>query len=249
MTRIAIRLLFVFIGLLCLSGLGRAAPRFKAIAFDYFVIFDPNSVVPEVEKAFPGKGREFAKAWRAKQFEYCFLRSLTHRYVDFFQVTEDALVYTAEAMELELPEETRKRLTGAYLTLRPWPDSQEALRRLKAAGLRIATVANFSPKMLRANADGAGLTEFFEELLSTDANGSFKPDPHAYELGVQRLKLNKDEILFVAFGGWDAYGAKSFGYTTFWVNRFGLPAEKLGLTPDATSRDMQGLLDFVLGGR
>ena len=47
-----------------------SSPRFKAIAFDYFVIFDPNSVVAVVEKEFPGKGLEFTKAWRAKQFEY-----------------------------------------------------------------------------------------------------------------------------------------------------------------------------------
>ena len=54
----------------------QAAPRFKAVAFDNFVIFNPNSVAPEVEKAFPGKGTEFTKAWRAKQFEYGFLRSI-----------------------------------------------------------------------------------------------------------------------------------------------------------------------------
>ena len=70
------------------------------MAFDYFVIFNPNSVVPEVEKAFPGKGIEFTKAWRAKQFEYGFLRSITGRHADFFKVTEDALVYTAQAMQL-----------------------------------------------------------------------------------------------------------------------------------------------------
>jgi len=59
-------------------------PRFKAVAFDYFVIFDPNSVVPEVEKVFPGKGLEFTKAWRSKQFEYGFLRSITNRHeVDY----------------------------------------------------------------------------------------------------------------------------------------------------------------------
>ncbi len=47
-----------------------AAPHFKAVAFDYFVIFNPNSVVPKIEKVFPGKGPELTKAWRAKQFEY-----------------------------------------------------------------------------------------------------------------------------------------------------------------------------------
>jgi 2-haloacid dehalogenase len=101
--------------------------------------------------------------------------------------------------------------------------------------------------MLRANADGAGVAGLFDELLSTEVNGSFKPEPRAYALGVQKLKLNKDDILFVAFGGWDAYGAKSFGYPTYWVNRFNQPVEELGLSPDATSTDMQGLLKYVLG--
>ncbi len=98
-----------------------AAPRFKAVAFDYFVIFNPNSVIPEVEKAYPGKGAAFTKAWRAKQFEYGFLRSITGRHADFFKVTEDALVYTAEAMKLPLSADVRQRLLGAYLTLQPGP--------------------------------------------------------------------------------------------------------------------------------
>ena len=45
------------------------APRYKAVAFDYFVIFNPDSVVPAVDKVFPGRGAEFTKVWRAKQFE------------------------------------------------------------------------------------------------------------------------------------------------------------------------------------
>jgi 2-haloacid dehalogenase len=225
----------------------RSTPRFKAIAFDYFVIFDPNSVVPEVEKAFPGRGVEFARAWRAKQFEYSFLRSITDRHADFFKVTEDALVYTAEAMNLDLPAETRKRLLNAYLTLKPWPDAVDALRKLKASGVRIITIANFSQKMLRANADGAGITDLFDELLSTEVNGTYKPDPRAYALGMERLKLKKEEILFAAFGGWDAYGAKNFGYTTYWVNRFNLPSEELGIEADKTSNNLEGLLSFVLG--
>ncbi len=92
-------------------------PRFKAVAFDYFVIFDANSIVPEVEKAFPGKSAEFTRLWRAKQFEYCYLRTITGRYADFFAVTEDALVYAAEATQVELKAGVRKRLLDAYLNL------------------------------------------------------------------------------------------------------------------------------------
>ena len=237
---------------LSLLGLGghahaQPAPRFKAVAFDYFVIFDANSVIPEVEKAFPGKGAEFTRLWRAKQFEYCYLRTITGRYADFFAVTEDALVYAAEATHVELKADVRKRLLDAYLNLKLWPDAAEGLRKLKAAGVRIITISVFSTAMLRANAEHAGIADLFDDLLSTEVNQTYKPDPRAYALGMERLHLAKDEIAFAAFGAWDAYGAKSFGYPTFWVNRFNVPAEELGLKADATSSDFQGLLDFVLG--
>lgn len=223
------------------------APRFKAVAFDYFVIFNPNSVVPAAEKIFPGKGLDFVKAWRAKQFEYGFLRSITGNYEDFFKVTEDALDYTIENMNLEATDEQKKNLLNAYLTLEPWPDSVPGLQKLKDAGIKIITIANFSPKMLQANADHAGITSLFDELLSTEVNRTYKPDPNAYALGLERLGLKKEEVVFAAFGGWDAYGAKNFGYPTYWVNRFNLPTEKLNVQADGTSNDFQGLLDFVLG--
>lgn len=224
-----------------------ATPRFKAVAFDYFVVFDANSIIPEVEKVFPGKGAEFARMWRGKQFEYGFLRSITNRHTDFFKVTEDALAYTAKAMKLDLPPGTQKQLLNAYLNLKPWPDAMDALRKLKASGVRVITISNFSQKILRSNADGAGITDLFDELLSTEVNETYKPEPRAYELGMQRLNLKKEEILFAAFGGWDAYGAKSFGYTTYWVNRFNLPVEELGVEADKTSDNLEGLLNFVLG--
>jgi len=221
-------------------------PRFKAVAFDYFVIFNPDSVIPAVEREFPGKGQELAKLWRTKLFEYGFLRSITHDHRDFFKVTEDALVYATEAMKLPLAEDAKQRLLQAWLTLEPWPDAAEALQKLKAAGVKIITIANFSPKMLKDNADHAGITLLFDELLSTEVNRTYKPDANAYELGMKHLDLKKSEIVFAAFGGWDAYGAKKFGYTTFWCNRFHQPLEELGTTPDATSTGISGLLRLVL---
>jgi 2-haloacid dehalogenase len=131
--------------------------------------------------------------------------------------------------------------------LTPWPDAVDALRKLKASGVRIITISNFSESMLRANADYAGITDLFDTLLSTEVNGTYKPDPRAYELGMKQLGLKKEEIVFAAFGGWDAYGAKNFGYPTYWVNRFNLPTEELGIGADGTSNNMEGLLRFVFG--
>lgn len=228
------------------ASAAESTPRFKAVAFDYFVLFNPNSIIPKVEEVFPGKGEAFVKTWRGKQFEYGYLRSITGHHKDFFKVTEDALVYTANAMGLQLTAENKQKLLNAYLQLELWPDAAAALKKLKASGVKIITIANFSQHMLRSNADRAGITELFDELLSTEVNGTYKPDPRAYELGMKRLNLKKEEIVFAAFGGWDAYGAKNFGYNTYWVNRFNLPVEELSIKADRTSNDIQGLVDFVL---
>ena len=229
------------------AGRGAAHAALQSCGIRLFRHFRRELHRSRVEKAFPGKSAEFTRLWRAKQFEYCYLRTITGRYADFFAVTEDALVYAAEAMHLELKADVRKRLLDAYLNLKLWPDAAEGLRKLKAAGVRIITISVFSTAMLRANAEHAGIADLFDDLLSTEVNQTYKPDPRAYALGMERLHLAKDEIAFAAFGAWDAYGAKSFGYPTFWVNRFNVPAEELGLKADATASDFQGLLDFVLG--
>jgi len=220
--------------------------RDAAVAFDYLVLFDPDSVVSAVDGVAPGKGREFTNLWRTRQFEYSWLRAISGRYVDFSAITSDALRYTANAMHVELTAAQKDLLLGAYSRLTPWPDTANALRRLRAADVRVITLANFSPTMLRENAERAGLTPLFDALVSTDSNHTYKPDPRAYQLGVDRLKLDRRDILFAAFGGWDAAGAKSFGYPTVWVNRLKQPLEELDVSPDRTVIDLNGLLDFVL---
>jgi 2-haloacid dehalogenase len=231
------------------QGGDHGSPRFKAVAFDYLVLFNPDSILPEVEREFPGHGSKLIDLWRNRQFEYSWLRSITGRYIDFQAVTEDALVYAARALNLELTREGKQRLLEAYLRLEPWPDTLKTLRSLKKSRVHVIVVANFSPLMLRANADNAGLSPLFDALVSTDDVRRYKPDPRAYQLGVDRLHLAKSDILFAAFGGWDAAGATSFGYPTVWVNRFNQPMEQLGVKPDGTCSNLDCVLEFVLKNR
>lgn len=52
------------------SAGGAPRARFAAVAFDYFVLFNAESVVSTVDHVFPGKGRAFTDIWRTRQFEY-----------------------------------------------------------------------------------------------------------------------------------------------------------------------------------
>lgn len=222
-----------------------AQSAIRAVAFDYFVLFDANSVLPAAEAAFPGKGAELVKLWRGKLFEYNFVSSAAGRHEDFAKLLEASLEYSAEAAKLDLTDDRKHALLDAFRHLKPWPDTVDGLRKLRQSGLRVIALSNLTPAMLRANAESAGFADLFDDFVSTEVNGSFKPEPRAYRLGMEKLDLKKDEILFAAFGGWDAFGAKSFGYRTVWVNRFGLPAERLQPAPDATVKDFDGLLKFV----
>ena len=230
-----------------LSAVGRAAIRrqVKAVAFDGLAIFDSRPVFGLAEALFPGKGTELSNAWRTRQFDYQWLRSLSGRYADFWQTTEDGLVFAANLLQLELMPEKRARLMGAYLELNAWPDVQPALTALKDAGIRLALLSNMTAKMLDAGVKNAGLNSIFEHVLSTDEVKAYKPDPRAYQMGIDAFRLQRTEIAFVAFAGWDAAGAKWFGYPTFWVNRLNLPAEELGVAPDAMGRDLTPLASFV----
>jgi 2-haloacid dehalogenase len=228
-----------------LADAAPSASRLKAVAFDAFPVFNPAPVASRAEAVFPGKGALLGEEWRLRQFEYAWLRCLSGRYVDFWKVTEDALVFAARNLRLELDSGKRDSLMSAFLELVPWPDVIPALTSLRQSGLRLGFVSNFTPRMLEANLDKAGLRPMFEHVVSTDRARTYKPDPNAYRLGTEAFGLRRDEILFVAHAGWDAAGARSFGYPTFWVNRAGAPAEELGAPPDATGPDLSEVVRFV----
>jgi 2-haloacid dehalogenase len=222
-----------------------AKTKIKAIAFDAFPIFDPRPVFARAEELFPGNGIALSDEWRTRQFEYTWLRVVAQRYADFWQVTEDALVFAANKLKLDLSAEKREKLMSGYLNLKAWPDVSPAISALRKSGVKLALLSNLTPRMLQANIKSAGLTGIFEEVISTDRARTFKPAPRAYQLGVESLGLQRNQILFAAFAGWDAAGARLFGYPTFWVNRLKVPAEELDAVPDASGGSLLDLVQFL----
>src|SRR5712691_4154306 len=206
--------------------------KIKAIAFDGFPIFDPRPIFALAEELFPGKGAALSTAWRTRQFEYTWLRTLSRHYVDFWQVTDEALGYAATSLQLDLRPAQRTQLMHAYLTLKAWPEVPSALRSLHEAGIRMAFLSNFTSQMLDAAVKNSGLDGMFEDYLSTDNVQAYKPDPRAYQMGLDAFRLQREAIAFAASAGWDVAGAQWFGYPTFWVNRMHLPVEALGVAPD-----------------
>jgi len=232
-----------------LLGSRRAKTAIRAVAFDGFAIFDATRVAGVAEAIVPGRGRELAAAWRTRLFEYQWLRTLGGRYADFRHTADDALGTSVAALGLQLTADERARLLEAQVSLVPWPDAADAVRALRAAGLRLAFLSNMTEQMLADGARRAGLRDQFELVLSTDRVRAAKPDPRAYGMALDAFGMRREEIAFVAFAPWDAAGATWFGYPTVWMNRASQPAEALDATPALVTHDLAGVVAFATSSR
>jgi 2-haloacid dehalogenase len=214
----------------------------QALVFDaYGTLFDVHSVTRLADSLFPGRGAELSRTWRAKQLEYTWLRSLMGRYDDFAAVTAASLDWALESLGLGAAAKDRAALSQAYRTLAAFPEVRGALERL-GARRPLAILSNGHPDMLDAVVDHNELRVFFgERVLSVHEAGVYKPDPRVYAIATTALELPAEAVGFVSSNGWDAAGAKSFGYQAWWVNRGRAPVERLGSPPDGVVADLAEL--------
>jgi 2-haloacid dehalogenase len=100
--------------------------------------------------------------------------------------------------------------------------------------------------MLQAVVDHNGLASVFgDRVLSVHEAGIFKPAPQVYRIASARLGVAPERIGFVSSNGWDAAGAKTFGFRAFWVNRGKAPLERLGSPPDAIVTGLDGVASLL----
>jgi len=215
----------------------------KGFAFDaYGTLFDINSVIEACKHITQDPGG-FSKLWRAKQLEYTFLRSLMEKYKDFWEVTEDALIFAINSFSVSASQIERKKLMETYLYLKPFAEVEDALKHLKS--YELAVLSNGSPMMLNTLLENSGLKHYFRHILSADEVRAYKPSPKVYALGPKYLGIPKEEVFFVSSNSFDVVGAKAFGFKVCWINRSGTPLDELGMKPDVivkTLEEMRGAL-------
>jgi 2-haloacid dehalogenase len=165
----------------------------------------------------------------------------------FWYDHEPSTAFRRPTYETDLSKEKHDQLMNGFLEMKAYPDVQAALQTLSDAGLRLGFLSNLTEAMMEANIQSAGLQGRFELLLSTDRVQAYKPDPRAYQTGIDAFGLPKEQILFATFRGWDAAGAKSFGYDTYWANRLNLPVEELDVLPDSEGAGMKELVSLATG--
>lgn len=185
-----------------------------------------------------------AADWRRKQLEYTWLRAVMGDHADFRRVTRDALDWALEAAGLDDPA-LAARLMALYDALDPYPEVPATLTRLRAAGIDCAILSNGTPGMLASAVASAGIAGQVSHLLSVEEVGVYKPDRRVYGLVCDRLGVAPGQVLFVSSNGWDVAGGARFGFRTCWVNRAGLPRDRLPGKPDHIRTDLSAIPDLA----
>jgi putative hydrolase of the HAD superfamily len=129
------------------------------------------------------------------------------------------------------------------LAIAPVPGALEALRSLKAGGLRLALVTNGGSDVQRRKIERFGLDSFFDFILVEGEFGLGKPHPDVFKKAMAELKLEVSETWMVGDDlERDIAGAQGVDVYSIWIDwkESGLPSNS-SVYPQFIIRDLKQL--------
>jgi 2-haloacid dehalogenase len=216
-----------------------------ACVFDaYGTLFDVNAAAAHCKDEIGEQWEALANIWRMKQLNYTWLRSLMDEYVDFWQVTGDALDYAMDSLDMD-DDALRDQLMKLYEQLDAYGEVPGMLKTLKGRGITTAILSNGTKQMLESAAGNAGIDGDLDVMISVDELEIYKPHPSVYQLAVDQLGFPAERICFMSSNAWDVAGAANFGFQVVWINRFGQKPERLPGEYVAELSSLEDLPDLV----
>jgi 2-haloacid dehalogenase/putative hydrolase of the HAD superfamily len=137
------------------------------------------------------------------------------------------------------PEEVIVPQLSHWMTPPIFPDARSFLDRVRILGLPVCVVSNVDRSDIESAIAAHGL-EFAGLVTSEDAR-SYKPRPEMFQLALDALGLDSDEVLHIG-DSWssDVGGARGVGIRVAWVNRTGRPGG-IGPEPEWDVPDLSDL--------
>lgn len=184
--------------------------------------------------------------WFTQTLQLAMAAVLTNSYEDFSVQADTGLEMTARHYKVSMLGEEKNLILGTLLKLRPFPDVAPSLQRLRDAGLGLATLTNSTAQAAEAQLAYAGLRDYFEQVISADEIGCFKPAPAVYHLAARRLNVEPGQVRLVTAHDWDVTGALRAGCAAVFVARQGQVMNPFGPQPDLKGTDLGDIAERIL---
>ena len=214
------------------------------------IVFDANETLLDLVALDPLFARAFGdararEAWFTQLLQLFLTATVVDAYRPFDVLGDAALDLVAAQRGVGLAAGDRAAIREALLALPAHPDVLPALYRLKAAGLRLAVLTNSTERSATAQMRRAGLTGYFDAVLSVDAVKRYKPAREAYRYAAEALKVDLGAIRLVAAHGWDVAGALAAGCRAAFVARPGKALDPTGRHPDIVGPTMTDVAEQI----
>jgi len=141
----------------------------------------------------------------------------------------------------DAPSETKDKLIDAWYHPEPWPDTKNALERLRKKGYTMATMSNATLTMQREIAKTIGID--FDYYFSSDAVEAYKQNIRMFQQAFGQ-GFGTHEITMVAnwLGDLKTAASANIGFNTAYVYRSKDPSEA-DFEADIAARDLTELAD------
>jgi len=120
-------------------------------------------------------------------------------------------------------EDAVQHVMDGFAALELHPDVTPGVDELHVDGFRLVTLSNGSVSVAERLLTAGGVRDRFEQLLSVEDAGAWKPSSQAYAYVVEQCGVAPEEMVLVACHPWDVDGARRAGMQAAWVNRSGGP--------------------------
>lgn len=159
--------------------------------------------------------------WFASLLRDAFALTATGGYAPFPEMARTELEAILAQNGLEASESALKNALDTLSELPVQPDVREAFELLQNSGIRIVTISNGAKQQTQKLLQIAGLSDYVEQIISTDEVHCFKPRRDVYQHAVETAKVAPHQMALVAAHPWDVHGAASASLTTGLVKRHG----------------------------
>ena len=217
----------------------------RTIAFDVNeTLLDLAGLDPHFEKIFgePAVRRE----WFGQVLQSAMTTTILGQYREFSSIASAALTQVAERHGAALSQRDRDSILSGLRSLPPHDDAAPALTTLRAAGLQLVALTNSPPQVARAQLDHAGLSEYFDEIMSVDMAQTLKPAPEVYNTAARSILATAQDMRLVAAHAWDIAGAMNAGWAGAFIARPGQVWDPLFEEPDIMAADLREAADAII---
>ncbi|MBO6495222.1 MAG: haloacid dehalogenase type II [Roseivirga sp.] len=200
-------------------------------------LLDLAAIKSSIGKALNGR-EDLVPLWFTTMLQYSLVSTTARQYADFGAIGMATLKMVAANNGIELSDDDAKAAVSPIKSLPAHSEVKEALALIKKAGYRMISLTNSSNAGVAAQFENAGLTDFFDQRLSVEDIGKFKPHTDVYDWAARKVGVKPEECMMIAAHGWDIAGALWANWRGAFIARPGQQLYPLAPLPEINETDL-----------